>query len=90
MQLGLLLMFCFFFCFFTTYTLKRNITKIKQIKVCVQTFGLSSEIFPAQLCNMLMQCVALACACNCINFGLLGSGVCASLTAAVVTVTVLV
>lgn len=55
-----------------------------------QSFCSSLEMFPSQLCGMLMQCVALACACNCINFGLLGSGVSASLTAAVVTVAVLV
>lgn len=40
--------------------------------------------------NMLMHCVTLACACNCINFGLLCSGVSGSLTAAVVSVTVFV
>lgn len=44
------------------------------------------EICLSQLGNMLMHCVPLACACNCINSGWLCSGISVSVTAAVLNV----
>lgn len=71
----------------TVDTLNRKHYKVTPFKVCVQIWWWSLEILPAQLC-ILMQDATLLCACNIINFGLLGCVVVAHLPAAVVAVLV--